>query len=133
MINPRKLVLYTLTPILAYSMLGSVGFASHKKKKKKEATTAAASTQATGTTAAPSVAKPAPKSEQMKNARTAPATRTSTASAGDIASAKAKGMVWVNTESKKYHTGGKYYGNTKHGQFMSVADAQKAGYQASKR
>jgi hypothetical protein len=42
-------------------------------------------------------------------------------------------MVWVNTESGVYHTGGKYYGTTKHGKFMSLADAQKAGYKASKR
>jgi hypothetical protein len=43
------------------------------------------------------------------------------------------GMVWVNTNSKVYHTAGsKYYGNTKHGKWMTAAEAQKAGYKASK-
>jgi hypothetical protein len=61
-----------------------------------------------------------------------PAATNSTVSSSDVANAKSKGLVWVNTESKVYHSNGKYYGNTKHGQFMSVADAQKAGYRAAK-
>jgi hypothetical protein len=50
-----------------------------------------------------------------------------------IANAKARGMVWVNTGSKVYHTGGRYYGNTKHGQFMTRAEAESKGYRAAKR
>lgn len=43
------------------------------------------------------------------------------------------GMVWVNTNTKVYHSdGSKYYGNTKHGKWMTPADAKKAGYKASK-
>jgi hypothetical protein len=50
-----------------------------------------------------------------------------------IADAKAKGMVWVNTSSKVYHkSDDKYYGATKHGQFMTEADAQKAGAHLAK-
>ena len=54
--------------------------------------------------------------------------------AADIADAKSKGLVWVNTNSKVYHTSDdtKYYGKTKQGEFMSEADAQKAGFHASK-
>ncbi|SRR5579871_40546 len=52
----------------------------------------------------------------------------------DIADAKAKGLVWVNTGSKTkaYHkSDSSYYGKTKEGKFMTEADAQKAGYHAA--
>jgi hypothetical protein len=72
-----------------------------------------------------------------------PATATSTSkakpaatpppSADDIASAKAKGMVWVNTNTKVYHySTDSHYGTTKAGKFMAEADAKAAGYRASK-
>ena len=48
-----------------------------------------------------------------------------------IASAKSSGMVWVNTDSGVYHKGGRWYGKTKQGKFMSEADAKAAGYKAS--
>jgi hypothetical protein len=60
----------------------------------------------------------------------APATTPPTAA--EIADAQAKGMVWVNLHTKVYHKAGvSTYGTTKHGQFMSEADAQKAGYKAA--
>jgi hypothetical protein len=49
------------------------------------------------------------------------------------APAAGSGKVWVNLDSKIYHyEGDRWYGNTKHGQYMSEADAQKAGYRAAK-
>ena len=43
------------------------------------------------------------------------------------------GQVWVNTETKVFHRqGSKWYGTTKHGKYMSEADALKAGNRESK-
>src|SRR5689334_8420399 len=51
----------------------------------------------------------------------------------EIADAKVKGMVWVNTSSKVYHKeSSKYYGKTKHGKFMSEDEAKKAGNHEAK-
>jgi hypothetical protein len=44
------------------------------------------------------------------------------------------GMVWANPKSKIYHVeGDRYYGKTKNGQWMTEADAIKAGYRKSKQ
>ncbi len=51
----------------------------------------------------------------------------------DIAAAKAKGLVWVNTGTKVYHKDGEFYGKTKAGKFMTEDDATKAGFHAAKQ
>ncbi len=53
---------------------------------------------------------------------------------GGAVAPPAKGMVWVNLESKLYHKeSSRWYGNTKSGKYMSEAEAQKAGYKSSKQ
>jgi len=71
-------------------------------------------------------AKDAPAKTKTKTATVAP-------TAKEIADAKARGLVWVNTNSGVYHKDGQFYGNTKEGQFMTEADATKAGYRAAKQ
>jgi hypothetical protein len=63
----------------------------------------------------------------------APASKTGPASASDIAAAKASGKVWVNTESHIYHKGGRWYGKTKAGKFMTESEAKAAGYKEAHR
>jgi hypothetical protein len=47
---------------------------------------------------------------------------------------RADGKVWVNTDSGIYHReGDRWYGNTKHGQYMTEAEAIRAGYRVSKQ
>ncbi len=65
--------------------------------------------------------------------RRAQSATTRAASDAQIASAKSSGMVWVNTDSGVYHKGGRWYGKTKTGKFMSEADAKAAGFKASEK
>ncbi|MCS4294225.1 hypothetical protein M2375_002458 [Comamonas sp. BIGb0152] len=88
-----------------------------------------AQTPAAGTAPA---AKPAPA------AKAAPAAPTA-AAAADKAKAKTPapgggaGKVWANTSSKIYHCqGDRYYGTTKQGEYMTVADAKAKGIQPAK-
>lgn len=75
---------------------------------------------------------PATKTAEVKTPKATKAEVTPAPTAGEIAAAKAKGMVWVNTSSKVYHSDGEFFGNTKRGKFMSEADAKSAGFHAAK-
>jgi hypothetical protein len=85
------------------------------------------------------MAAPANSMAPTPAAKTAPAKTASKAATSpaasdpQIASAKSSGMVWVNTDSGIYHKGGRWYGKTKTGKFMSEADAKAAGYKASEK
>ena len=73
--------------------------------------------------AAPAAAPPASKGGDSAKASTEPAAKPT-----------AKGMVWVNLDSKVFHReGDRWYGKTKNGKFMTEADALAAGYREAKR
>ena len=81
-----------------------------------------------GAPAAAAAPAPAPKAA----APPAPAAPTTTAPAA-AQQPPVKGMVWVNLDTKVFHReGDRYYGTTKHGKFMTEADAVKAGYREAK-
>ena len=111
----------------------------HKKPKKEAGENAGAARTAvpaeTPQTAPPVTQPPVapksvPKSVPPANSalRAAP-----TVSQNEIAAAKARGDVWVNTQTGVYHKSGRWYGATKEGKFMSEQDAVRAGYHAAKR
>ena len=86
---------------------------------------------------APKAAAP-PASEAAPPAAKKPAQTSSSAaseaSPQSLQPPPAKGMVWVNTETRVFHReGDRWYGNTKHGKYMTEADALKAGYRESKQ
>jgi hypothetical protein len=87
------------------------------KRTKKSATDAATGQSTTAVTPA------------KKAMSSAPAGGVSSA---EIQSAKTGGKVWVNTESGIYHKGGKWFGTTKQGKFMTEQEATRAGYRAAK-
>lgn len=104
---------------------------------------ASAGAPATEPKTEPSTASTAPESDSSK-AETPRATETenrSRASASNLpqsdtttaAPGGGNGQVWVNTDTKIYHyEGERWYGKTKHGKYMSEADAKSAGYRAAK-
>jgi hypothetical protein len=101
------------TAFLLLLLAASVASASHQDTSSKSQTATSTTSSATQTPAS-KTASPAP-------------------SASDIAAAKSSGKVWVNLGTGIYHKGGRWYGKTKDGKFMTEDEAKKAGYKAAKR
>jgi hypothetical protein len=80
-----------------------------------------------------STANQAPATSANTTSKSASKTASGSASSSEIAAAKASGKVWVNTESGVYHKGGRWYGKTKAGKFMTESEAKAAGYKAAHR
>lgn len=112
----RKLTVIA-TALVAAGAFSATAFAQAQKK-------------ADAAPAAPAVKAPGPQAVPPAAAKAVTAAGAQTDQ--QIADAKAKGMVWVNTDSKVYHKDGKFYGKTKEGKFMTEADAQKMGARAAK-
>lgn len=75
----------------------------------------------------------AQKSTDTVGAGAATGERSGKPSNAEIAAAKVSGKVWVNTGTGVYHKGGRWYGKTKAGKFMTEAEAKAAGYKAAAR
>lgn len=100
--------------------------AKRSRRAKATDTTATDAKATTAPVSAPGAAAPA-------STTASKGSRKATVSEAEIADAKSKNMVWANSSSKVYHMAGdQFYGKTKSGQFMTEADAQKAGYHAAK-
>lgn len=117
----KKFLLRSFVPVLACALFGAIGIPLQPANAAQQTT----ASEPSSTTQTPAQKRAANESKSHA--------KEGWASAGDIASARAKGMVWVNTQSRVYHTGGRYYGHTRHGQFMSLAGAKAAGYKPAKR
>jgi hypothetical protein len=124
------------TPVLAVQ---DTGADKSNKNKKKSGDSKPADNQGSGGS---STEQPKKKSwfskKEKSNSSSAPAAATpATAASGKPAAPSASspaqaGQVWVNLDSGIYHTGGRWYGKTKNGKFMSEAEAIKAGYKEDK-
>ena len=75
----------------------------------------------------------AAQSRPSNSSATSAASASTHPSAAEIAAAKAAGKVWVNLNTGIYHRGGRWYGKTKNGKFMTLDEARKAGYKPAKR
>jgi hypothetical protein len=86
-----------------------------------------------GASASPRAASTAPQPNPATPGRPAATSPAKTVSSSASQGSPGAGMVWVNLDTKVYHVeGDRYYGKTKNGKYMTLGDAQKAGYRGAK-
>ena len=129
----------TFLPLAFLVLFGSTPFAFAQSPATDSVPTATAEpSPLKGTTQKPRKPKPAVAGSPAPAASPAPSqtTRAQRKAAGAAANKPlaaqtpggGPGMVWVNTKSKVYHVqASKWYGRTKHGKYMTEADAKAAG------
>jgi hypothetical protein len=97
------------------------------------AAASSASKEAVGKTEKAMTQTPAPaKTGKAKSATGSAQRAMPSVSESEITAAKADGKVWVNTQTGVYHKGGRWYGATKQGKFMTEDEAIRSGYRVSK-
>jgi hypothetical protein len=126
-------------PYSSATDLSKAGISARKISKLSDRVTFGDGTAATSPAAAASVASqvapPSPSSTAKHSAKTSEVERADAGESSVPAQTPPQpGMVWVNSKTKVYHTeGDRYYGKTKHGKWMTEADAIKEGDRKSKQ
>lgn len=121
------------TSVTVTSMRGACH--GHKGVDKSATSGSSAGTSTKASTAAAAAAPAAATAPAAAAATTKSSMSSKSMPAAEPAAGGGAGQVWVNTgsKSKAYHCeGGKWYGKTKAGKYMSASDAQAAGYHAAK-
>jgi competence protein ComEA len=117
-------------PYATVDDLAKAGVPASTITKIKPHVTVGSAPSAAPTASAVAPVAPAPTPKPAKAPKATPAPSTTTAAP---ATPPQPGMVWANTSTKVFHReGDRYYGNTKHGKWMTEEDAVKAGYHEAK-
>jgi DNA uptake protein ComE-like DNA-binding protein len=128
-------------PYSSVDDLKHAGLTAKQIEKIRDLATASGGVSAKAAANTPAPTQPTPPATASKG-QMRPEERQSTASAGmpqkDTANVTpppaGSGQVWVNLDTKVYHReGDRWYGKTKHGKYMSAAEAEAAGYRAAKK